>query len=161
MFFQCNITGIDLFEHKRTQIAQCRLHIRAHFDIVDVHTILDGIADHGIDSTGGCGADQGNDITGDISGTKHPCADSIVDIVVGIGDLIRKLYDLPFQRRRTAAGAVVQNAVPDFPCQIQPSAVLFQPFDYSQALRIMGKAVAVTAKFIQLPFSCMPEGCMP
>ena len=82
----------------------------------------------------------------------------IIHIMMNIGDLVRKSYYLSFESRRIPTGSVIQDTIPDLPCEIQPFAVLLQYLCNPDALFIVGKAIRIHC--IKSPLTCMSKGSM-
>ena len=85
-------------------------------------------------------------------------ANRIVNIVINIRYFIRKADNLSFHGSRHSFRLVIQNTVPHFLGQIQPSALLFQTFHYADALLAVFKSVRTNSG--KRPLPGMSEGRM-
>ena len=89
-------------------------------------------------------------------------ADGIVNVMIDVGDTVAGLHHLPFQGERRDGTGVVEDAVPDFFCKIQPPPVRtagFQHIHHPQTLHIVAEAAGMD--LVQDAFSGMPEGGVP
>ena len=85
--------------------------------------------------------------------------DSIIYIVIYIGNLISYSDNLTFQCRRIKACLMISNTVTDFPCQVQSLAVFLYSFYNSDTLFIMTEEPSTAG--CKSSLSHMTKRCMP
>ena len=61
------------------------------------------------------------------------------------GDVVSPAHDAAFRRARPGAGGVGDDAVADFPAEVEARAVFFQLVDDAQALPVVGKPAGAQA----------------
>jgi len=92
--------------------------MRRHEDLRTVHALQDDIMDQQIQSFPHAVPQHIRVLFRKLIFGKNLCPDSIIDIMVNIGNLVRKAHDTSLQCRRMTAGSVVHDAIADFPGKI-------------------------------------------
>ena len=99
--------------------------LRAHVDGISSETGVNHISYHTVESVSHTVTERICKFRGDIFLPKYACANRVVDVVVNIGNFIRKADNSPLIGARRAVCSVVSDTVSHFQCQVEPLSALF------------------------------------
>ena len=149
---------VNVLEHKGPQRQHGTFDFGGHFNHRPAHGGLHHIGDQGVDPLGMGIAKDGRNLRRNVLVAKDPRPHGVVNVVVDVGDPVRKPDNLSLQGLRLVRAAVAQDAPADLIGQIQAQAVLFQLVHHPQRLLVVVEGDPHDLR--QCRLSCMAEGSM-
>ena len=161
MFFLPGTAVIDLAEQIAPQLHHGIMHSGIHADFLFPFTMPYHIGNHGINPVAMGGTQHPDCFCRQILRSDDSRTDGIINIMVHIGNAVRKMDNPSLRCSGMLLTGMTGNAVPHFLCQVESGTIPFQTVCHPQALIIVPEPADGFTQPIQCPFSGMSEGCMP
>src|SRR3990172_10202577 len=128
---------IDRFEQELPQPVHCLSDVRRLSDLAALVAGIYQVVDQRVDAVAPRLSKQAHRLRRPTGGAKEPGPHGVVDVVVDVGDAVRKTYDPSLQCGRELSAGVPANAVAHLPGEVQTAAVVFQELDHAYALLVV------------------------